>query len=300
MAVKANDVKTLRDMTSAGMMDCKKALEETGGDLQKAVNLLRERGIAKAAKRGGRATKEGLVVAKSSDDRKSAALVALTCETDFVARGEEFVALANKLADAALSSKTASAAALREHQLDGKSVDAAVQEKIGTVGENMVIANAECLTANGSGGFLESYIHPPGKIGVLLAVQAEGDAASKPALRELAQDICMHIAAESPRFLNASDVDKATLDSEREIYRNKAVNEGKPANILDRVVEGAVKKFYQDNCLLEQDFVVKPGTSVGKLLEQKSKELGGKIQIAAFRRFAIGESAEQAEEGAES
>jgi len=288
-AITASDVKTLREKTQAGMMECKKALEESNGDMDAAVSLLRERGIIKMASRGDRQTKEGLFAAALSADKKSGAIAGVTCETDFVARNADFIALAEAAAKATLAAKAPNAEKAGAAKLaNGKGVAEAITELSATIRENMSLANAACLSIDGS-GVVEAYIHPPGKIGVLVALSGP----AKPELAALATDLCMHVAAESPLYLRVEEVSPATLDAERVIYRNKALNEGKPANIVDKVVEGSVKKYLKESCLLEQEFVMDSSLTVAKLLEKKGKELGGKIEIAKFHRFAVGEGASE-------
>jgi elongation factor Ts len=298
-AVTANDVKTLREMTGVGFMDCKKALTEAGGDLDAAVKLLREKGMAKAAKRAGRATKEGLVLTRSQADKSAASLIQIDCETDFVARNPEFQELAGKLADLALAQKATGVDAFEAVAFEGSTVGEVVKALAGKIGENIKVGGIAYLAAKSSGS-VRTYVHHSGKIGVAVLVEfANAATADKDAFGELMGDLAMHTAASAPRFLAAGDVDESTKTSEMEIARQKAKNEGKPENILDRIAEGALKKFHQEYCLLEQPFVKEPKFTVAKLVEAKSKEVGDKMTLAGFRRLAIGEGGSEEPEGEE-
>lgn len=298
VAVSANDVKTLREMTGVGFMDCKKALAETNGDLDAAVKLLREKGMAKAAKRAGRATTEGLVLTRVSSDGREAALVELACETDFVARNPEFREMAAAIADLALAHRAENAAAVDALAHAGSTVGEVTKQLAGKIGENIRVSNAAFLATSGTGR-IQTYVHHSGKIGVAVLVEhVKAETASQAAFGELLADLAMHTAASAPRFLGPDDVDAATRASELDIARTKARNEGKPENMLDRIAEGAVKKFFQEACLLEQPFVKEPKLSIAALVKAKSKELGDDLTLAGFRRLAIGEGG-AAEEGAE-
>jgi len=281
-------------MTQAGFMDCKKVLDETNGDLKAAVALLRERGLAKAAKRAGRSTNEGLVVVKKNSAGTAAAAVMLTCETDFVSRNDDFKKLADKLADLALEKKANSVAELEGVAFEGHTVGETVKNLVGTIGENIQLADVAYVAV--TNGVAAAYVHFNGKIGVLVGIQTT-KAASKPeVLAELGNDLGMHAAAAAPKFLNPTAVDAATIASEREIYKNKAVNEGKPAQIIDKIVESGVKKYYEENCLSEQFFVKDAKMTIKQLLDKKGKDLGDTLTLTSFRRLAIGEGAPKAEE----
>ncbi len=286
--ISASMVKELRDKTGAGMMECKKALQKAEGDFDAAVKHLRESGIAKAAKREGRTAAEGLVQMTVSDDGKAGALAELNCETDFVARNDEFQALITEAASVALAHKVQSAEQLLTQTLPstGKSVAEAVEGLLAKIGEKITLSRAGTLEADTVVG----YIHPPGKIGVLIGAKLDG-ASKTPELEETLREIAMHVAAFAPRFITDSEVDQATLDVERDIFANIARNEGKPEKIIPKIVEGKIKSFYKDNCLLFQPFAKDPGQTVGKVLEEAGKAAGGKVEIAAFLRFRTGETA---------
>ena len=275
MAISAQDVKKLRDATSLGFGDCKKALEATDGDFDAAVKWLREKGMAKSAKMADRVAREGLVAVAVSDDGKTGALIELNCETDFVAKNDSFKAFAQELADQALGLEDGALAEAAEEQR---------KAKVHEVGENLVIASNLRYQVDGD-GLVASYIHPPGKIGVLVELAFADGAAASDALSEAAKGVCMHIAANNPRFLSRDDVDQATIDSEKDIYAKQL--EGKPAEILDKIITGKINKFFSEICLLEQPFVMDTDRKVGKVVEDAAKDSGGKVSIKRFARLQI-------------
>jgi elongation factor Ts len=284
--ISASVVKELRDKTGAPMMDCKKALADASGDQAKAFELLRERGLAKAAKRAGKETSEGTIALALGDG--AAALVELGCETDFVAKTPDFQALAGSLARAAVETAAATPDAVLAAPLgSGKGADA-IAAAIGRIGENIQLKRVEKLSA--PGGVAGGYIHAGGKLGVMvgLATTARGEA-----VNALAKDIAMHVAAAdpSPIAIDRDGVPKAALDHEAEIFRKQALAEGKPEKIVERIVEGRVKRYYTEVCLLEQPFVKDPDKSVSKLLAEASGKLGAPVRVIAFVRFRLGESA---------
>ncbi len=279
-AIKAAAVKELRDRTGAGMMECKKALGEADGDLDKAIAVLRERGLAKADKRAGRETTEGAVAMAAEGGH--GALVELGCETDFVARTDEFQALAGALASAACKdADTTSADALVEK------VSGQLQDAIGTLGENIVVKRVARLEIEP--GVVGGYVHAGGKLGVLVAVRTT---ATGEGLREATRDLAMHVAAAdpSPVAIERSGVDKATVAAERELFEKQARQSGKPEKVIDRIVEGRLNKFFSEICLLEQSFVKDPDQSVGAMLKAAGKELGAEIEVTDYVRFRLGES----------
>jgi len=302
--ISATLVKDLRERTGVGFMECKKALLESGGDLEGAVKVLRARGIAKAEKRSGRAAAEGLVGMKISADRRRAALVELNSETDFVARNEQFVQLLAQFVDCIFEMKDLPAGN-RDGEIAGEAVldrpfpanpghtmRETLVERIAKIGENLVFRRlAQFETAD---GFIAGYIHPPGKIGVMVEMAA-GAAANNEEVRTVAKDIAMHIAAAVPRYLDRDHVCPKHLESEKDIFANKARNEGKPEKILPKIVEGMVQKFYKDVCLVDQPFVRNPDISVAQLLADTSKKVGGKVEVRRFIRFQVGESASESE-----
>ena len=280
--VTASQVKDLREKTGAGMMDCKKVLTETDGDMEKAIELLRERGIAKAAKKSSRVAAEGLVASFVSEDGKVGAVVEVNAETDFVGKNEEFKNFVNDVAKQIVEKNPANVEELLGQESiaePGKTVQEVLTNKIATIGENMTIRRFERFVSNGIVG---SYIHGEGKIGVLVDMEN--------ATPELAKDICLQIAAAKPEFLNRESVTPERVEKEMEILKAQAMNEGKPAEIAEKMVQGRINKFYGEICLMEQEFVKDPDMKINKLLESK----GAKINN--FARLEKGEGIEKVEE----
>jgi elongation factor Ts len=287
--ISAKLVKDLRDKTGAGMMDCKKALTETDGDLDAAVKWLREKGISKAAKKADRAAKEGLVFAQLDESGKSGILIEVNCETDFVAKNENYQAFVAELSDAVSAAGAADLdAALAVPHGDG-TIASYVQEKVIELGENLQFRRMERFDASGP-GIVASYIHLGGKVGVLLEVGCEDDATTgTDGFRELVKDLTLHIAASAPAGLSPDDIPAELVESEKDLFRKQMENSGKPAEIIEKIVVGKLGKFYSENCLLEQGFVKDPDTTIAKLLEAKGKELGDTLTIRRFTRFGLGE-----------
>jgi elongation factor Ts len=284
--IDARVVKALREQTGAGMMDCKRALAETGGDVEKATRVLRERGLAKAGKREGRATSEGAIAISLSGG--TGGMVELACETDFVARTDDFQALAASLARAVAGDASLdSAAALLEARVSGQPVRDAITAAIARLGENVVIKRVARLEV--PGGLVGGYVHAGGKLGVLVGIA--GSSASREAI---AKDVAMHVAAAdpSPVAVTRDGVSPALLASEREIYRKQAQTEGKPEKVIDRIVEGKLAKFVADICLVEQAFVKDPERSIGDLLEA-----AGGLEVTGFARFKLGQGSGEASAG---
>jgi len=279
--ITADLVKQLREKTGAGMMDCKKVLTETDGDMEKAAELLRERGIAKAAKKSGRIAAEGLVATYISDDKKVGSIVEVNAETDFVAKNAEFVSFVNDVAEIVAKSNPADVEALlaTNYKDEGKTVQEVLTDKIATIGENMSIRRFSRFESN---GLVESYIHLGGKIAVLVDM-AKGD-------ETLAKDVCMQIAAAKPEFVKRDEVPSDRLAKEMEILKAQAMNEGKPAEIAEKMVQGRIGKFYSEICLLDQEFVKDPSIKVGDLVKNKNAE------VVKFARFETGEGIEKREE----
>ena len=272
MAVTAQMVKELRDKTGAGMMDCKKALVESGGDEEKAVVYLREKGLAKAAKKVGRATSEGLMALHLSDDAKTGVLVEVKCETDFVAKNEQFQAFAADLAAkvAALDVTSGQADELPEDITD-------LTQLISTLGENMQLGRFVKISTD---GFLGTYVHANGKIGVLVEFTGERN-------DELGKDLAMQVAAVSPACVTPDELPADVLEREKGIYKTQAMDEGKPEEIAEKIVMGRLNKFYKEVCLLEQPFIKDDKKTIKQLL----KESGGQ-GVAGFVRLELGEDAE--------
>lgn len=268
-------VKELREMTGAGMMDCKKALEANDGDKQKAVDYLREKGIAKAAKKSNRIAAEGVVLSYVNDAATVGALVEVNCETDFVSRGDVFHALVEKIAKHVAETNPKDLDELNKSQLDGKEVSVVIAEAIASIGEKISIRRF--VRYELQEGRVVSYIHMGGKIGVLVSLTG-GTA-------ELAKDVAMQIAAANPSCVDRSSVDPAALEHEREVLRKQALEEGKPEKIVEKMVDGRINKYYKEVCLIEQAFVKDPEQTVGKIL--------GKVKVNEFARFQMGEGIEK-------
>ena len=280
--VTASLVKELREKTGAGMMDCKKVLTETDGDMEKAIELLRERGIAKAAKKSGRVAAEGLVEAYISEDGKVGAIVEVNSETDFVAKNEEFKTFVKNVAKQVVEKNPKDVEELLNQEATfeaGKTVNEALVGKIATIGENLSIRRFARFESN---GLLESYIHGDGKIAVLINM-AKGD-------KEVAKDLCMQIAAARPEYLNEQSVPAERVEKEKEILKVQTMNEGKPEAIAEKIVQGRIRKFFEEICLVDQVFVKDSNMKVSELLKQKDAE------VVEFARFEKGEGIEKKEE----
>ena len=278
--ITASLVKELREKTGAGMMDCKKALSETGGDLEKAIDFLRTKGLADAAKKSGRVAAEGLVVTYLSDDLKTGAIVEVNCETDFVAKTDDFVNFSNAICKLVADKKPTDMDALLALDFEGATVEKTIAEKVAKIGENIRVRrfaqyDASCM--------LEAYIHAGGKIGVLV----EFDKVTS-ADKELIRDIALHICAANPLCVSDKDLDPQVIAHEKEIYVQKAKESGKPDNIIEKIVEGQVNKFKQESCLVSQKFVKNPDESISKLL-------GDKV-VVRFTRYQLGEGIEKKKE----
>ncbi|WP_459480685.1 translation elongation factor Ts [Clostridium saccharoperbutylacetonicum] len=286
--ITAQLVKELREMTGAKMMDCKKALVETEGSIEKAIEFLREKGLADAAKKSGRVAAEGIVKTYISDDKKIGSVLEFNCETDFVALNEEFVGFAEKLAKMVAETSVKTVEELLEEKFDG---DATVAESlkalIAKLGENMSVRRFTKFSIDN--GIVSSYIHGGGRIGVLVEVSCDK---SSEVLDEVAKEVCMQIAAANPLFLGKDDVDTTSMEKEKEIYRVQALNEGKPENIVEKMVMGRIQKYFKEVCLLEQPWVKDGDKTITKFLEEKSKEVGSPIKVTRFVRYERGEGIE--------
>jgi elongation factor Ts len=289
--ITAQMVKELREKSGAGMMDCKKALTETGGDMEKAMTLLRERGAAIASKRSSRVAKEGVIAAQISPDRKRGALVELNSESDFVARNEEFRKLVQDLANHAITLADPSTM-LESRMPSGETVADVVKLLVGKIGENIVLSRWQVLECSDK-GYCFSYVHPPGKIGVLVEVETSTPGlADNPEFREFARDIAMHIAATAPTCVRREEVPADMLEKEREIYRHQALNERKPENVVEKIVEGRIQKFFAEVVLIEQPFAKNPDIKVADYVEQHKSRFGADLTVRRFLRWKLGEGAE--------
>ena len=290
--ITAQAVKELRERTGAGMMDCKKALTETNGDMEKAVEVLREKGLAAAAKKAGRVAAEGIVKTFISEDMKKGAMVEVNCETDFVADNAEFIEFAGKVAEMAANNDVSTVEELVALKYnDDKTVQEVLTELIAKIGENMTVRRFEKVAVEN--GVVQSYIHGGGRIGVLVQLACDSNSSE---LTQVAKDVCMQIAAANPLFLSENEVYSKALETEKEIYRAQALNEGKPEKIVEKMVEGRIKKYYKEVCLLNQPWVKDADKSISKYLEEKSKEVGSPITVQKYFRFERGEGIEKKEE----
>lgn len=276
MAITAQEVNKLRQMTGAGMMDCKKALVEAEGDFDKAIEILRTKGQKLSEKRADRETKEGSVFVRVSEDGSTAHLIAFTCETDFVAKNDDFQSLGNEIADAALSNSPADLSALNAISLGDITIQEKTTELVGKIGEKLAVTSYETI----SGEKVASYIHSNGKLGVLVAMTGAGDAD----VAEAGKDVGMQIAAMNPVALDKDGVDATVIEKEIEIGREQARQEGKPEAILDKIAQGKLQKFFKENTLLSQAFVKEPKQNIAQYLDSVNKGL----TVSAFKRVSIG------------
>jgi elongation factor Ts len=297
MTITATMVKDLREKTGAGMMDCKAALSETSGDMEAAVDWLRTKGLAKAAKKAGRVAAEGLIGLAAKP--KEAALVELNSETDFVARNDTFQTMASGIAEAALGAK-GDPDKLAEAKFPGGKATVAdtVKEMIGTIGENMTLRRTAYLEVKK--GAVASYMHnlmAPGlgKIGVIVALESAGDPEQ---LKSFGRQVAMHIAAANPQSVDVDSLDKAVIERERAVLTEQAKESGKPGPVIEKMVEGRLRKFYEEVVLLAQAFVHDPETTVGKAMTAAEKSAGAPIKITGFYRFALGEGIERTSDDA--
>jgi len=293
MAITATMVKDLRDKTGAGMMDCKAALNETEGDMEAAVDWLRAKGLSKAAKKAGRVAAEGLIGLAAS--AKEAALVEVNSETDFVARNDTFQNMASGIAKAALAAK-GDLDKLAKAKFPGGSASVAdtIKEMIGTIGENMTLRRTAYLAAKN--GAVASYMHNVmtpglGKIGVIVALESTGNAEQ---LKTFGKQVAMHIAAANPQAVDIDSLDKSLIERERAVLTEQAKDSGKPAPVIEKMVEGRLRKFYEEVVLLAQAFVHDPETTVAKAMAAAEKAAGAPIKITGFYRFALGEGVDRA------
>jgi len=282
MSISAAQVNELRKKTGAGMMDCKKALEESNGDFEKAIEFLRKKGAAIAAKRAEKTANEGVIATRVSDDNKYGVIVEINCETDFVAKSEDFVNLVNQVVTMAFDSKVMSIDELLEKNPD---VNNLVNDVMGKVGEKTEIRRLAAYKVDN--GFVVDYIHMGSKLGVLLKFENVSSANSD--LASLAKDISMQIAAMNPICVYREQVPSDLIEKEMEIYKELARKEGKPENILEKIAQGRINKFYQENCLAEQTFVKDNSKSINDLISEYNKKNNAKIKISEFKRFHLGD-----------
>lgn len=299
--ISAAVVKELRERTGAGMMDCKRALENTNGDMEKAIEFLREKGLAAAAKKAGRAANQGTVTGYITANGQAGSLIEVNCETDFVAKNDDFRAFANELAKQVAEGGAKTVEELLNQPFAGSkdTVQEALTNKIATLGENMGIRRVARFEA-GTGCLLDLYIHLGGRIGVLThLVMDNPEVKTKDQVKTLARDLSLQVVAAKPQFVSRTEVNPEVVAKEKEIYKAQAINEGKPANIAEKMVNGRVEKFFQEICLVEQPFIRDTDITVNKLLDQVGKDTGSKFTVKEFARFELGEGIGTTEETAE-
>jgi elongation factor Ts len=290
--ISASLVKELRDETGAAMMDCKKALVEAGGDKEKARELLRARGVAVANKKSARATSEGLVVATIAADAKSGAIAEVNCETDFVARNEEFGGLAKEIVTVALQNKAKDVDSLLSQKMGGHTVKDEITTKVAKTGENMGVRRVTFFQVEGS-GVVGSYVHAlGGKMGCLLELKGSKDPSNKDEALALAREVAMHITSAKPQYVNRTEIPASVVENERRIELERDDLKGKPENIREKIVEGRVDKLMAERCLLDQPFIKDPSKTVKQLLEEKGKALGTELTPVRYALFILGEDAD--------
>lgn len=285
MAISAQDVKSLRDRTGAGMGDCKKALEEAGGDMDTAIEILRKKGAATLAKRADKDANEGVVATAISDDLTRAAIVEVNCETDFVARNEEFSGFVHRLAQHVLEAEPTSMEALLASSIDGSTVQTLLNDLLAKFNERIEIRRFDVVKAEG--GFVADYVHNGDKLAVL--VEFSGTANGHEGAVALGRDVAMQIAAMNPSYVHRGEVSTAALDKEREIYAEQMRNEGKKEEMIGKIVEGRMEKFYADVCLLEQSFVKDSAKAVNDILADFGKQAGADVSVVRFLRYNLGQ-----------
>ncbi len=289
MAISPLDVKALRDRTGAGMGDCKKALEETNGDMEAAIDYLRKKGAATAAKRADKAANEGVVATATSDNRSGAAIIEVNCETDFVARNEEFSSVVRRLAAHVLATRPADIEALMASEMDGMTVTNWMNELLGKFNERIEIRRFQIISADG--GFVADYVHNGDRLGVL--IELSGSNGDERAVA-VARDFAMQVAAMNPGYVRREEVPSADLERERQVLLEQTVNEGKKPEIAEKIVSGRIEKFYSESCLLEQTFVKDSSKLVRDVLSDLNKELGSSVDVVRFTRYNLGETAPEA------
>ena len=293
MTISAAQVKELRELTGAGMMDCKTALNETGGDMETAVDWLRKKGISKADKKAGRTAAEGLISVDTGV--REAVIVEVNSETDFVARNAAFQEIVSNVAKVALTYGNTEAVAAAKYPGSDKTVTETIKDAVGSIGENMSFRRSAKLSV--SEGVVASYVHNAvadnlGKLGVLVAIETTGD---HDAARAFARQVAMHVAATNPLALIPDEVDSLAIEREKAIFVDQASRSGKPENIIEKMVEGRMRKFYEEVVLLKQAFVLNPDLTVEAALKEAEKQIGAPVKISGYIRFALGEGIEKEE-----
>lgn len=287
--ITAKDVATLREMTGCGMMDCKKALVEAEGNFDEAVKILREKGLAKAAKKAGRIAAEGVVYSYVCKEKNTGVVVEINAETDFVAKNEQFTSFVKIVADTIINCNPADVEALKAMKAEGTEMTVAdlLTEKVSTIGENIQIRRFTRLE-----GTLVAYIHDNGRIGTL--VKVETDIADDNAdLQQCIKDVALQVTAMNPQYVSSDVIPASVIENEKEIQKNLVIQEGKPANVAEKIVEGRMRKYYEEVCLLNQAFFKDDTMTVGKYVENTAAKLGGKITVVSFTRYEKGEGIEK-------
>lgn len=279
--ITASMIKELRERTQAGMLDCKKALAENDGDMEKAAEFLRKKGLAKANKRAGREAKEGTVFVKISDDKKKGIILEMNCETDFVAKNDDFKKLGQQIIDE-IDSKN-----LKSDEV-ASTMEDTIKNSIATTGENMAVGQVEVFETSGE-GVISYYIHNNNKIGVLVEVGADSaDTAAKPEAEELGREVAMQAAAAMPQFLNSDEIPEDVKNKEKEIFMDQMKDSGKPENILEKIVEGKLRKYFSEVCLVDQEFIKDSGKKVSDVVKDYGNKAGGSFEIKRYKRIQIG------------
>jgi elongation factor Ts len=291
-AITASLVKELREKTNAGMLDCKKALEESQGNFDLAVEWLRKKGLSSAAKKAGRVAAEGLVWAGVMMSGKTGVVVEVNSETDFVARNDQFKDFVKTVGDSVAHASNVSDLGSVKYKDGPKNLTDAAKDVTATIGENIVVRRAEKYEAKGD-SLVHSYIHGEGKIGVLVEVAAPAGALSNQELKNFANDVCLHIAAMNPMALSSDQIPADVVSKEKEILKAKALEQGKKPEMLDKIVEGQIRKFLAENCLLDQAFVKNPDQKISDYMKETGKKVGGDVKVKRFTRFGLGEGIEK-------
>jgi len=286
------DIKKLREMTDAGMMDCKQALSATDGDMEKAVEWLRKKGLGAAAKKADKVAAEGAIVMKVEDN--AGVMVEINSQTDFVAKNDKFQAFANQVAEHTFNNGLSSAEEIMESEIEGENFKEYLALQIATIGENLVVRRVARIEGN-ENVTINGYVHAGGKVGVLVAVECD-KAEACPAVKEALKNVAMHAAAMNPRYLNEASVPAEVIEKEKEIAREQLLKEGKPENILEKILPGKIKRFLQDNTLENQKFVMDDKITVGEYVAKVAKEAGASAKLIDYIRFELGEGVEKVEE----
>ena len=287
-------IKELRDRTSAGMSDCKNALVEAGGDMEKAVEVILKKGIVKAASRAGKVATEGEAATWVSADKRRGVIVEVNCQTDFVARGDDFKGFVKSVLEAASKAKKGADLGAEKYPGSDKTIDQVRQELVGRIGENMVVRRWDVLEAQGDGGVVISYVHMGGKFAALIAAQAPAGKTNDPDFKAFVENCAMQITAMNPLVVNKNELTQAQIDKQKEIFQGQLKEEGKPEQAWPKIIEGKTSKWYTEVTLLGQENVWDPPAgSIDKVRQDLGKKLGGEVKLDAFVRFGLGEGIEK-------